>query len=245
MKRKNSLIPFVAGMLVMLALVGTVLPAVALSGKDITVYPGVNIFIDDQKLNPKDANGNPVEVFIYNGTTYLPVRAVSEALGQPVQWDGSTSSVYIGKHTGENPAVWLCDLDYYDKSHSWTSGNSEKDNLGEEHEHCLAVDWISSNDNSDPYRVYRLNGQYSQLTGSFFIQYGYRTQDCKATCSIYGDGEKLWSATLEHGTLPCDFSLDITGVLELKIVLSGEMVKGIALYHTEKQCTLGDVGLWT
>lgn len=71
----------------------------ASAGKNILVYPGISIYINDTKLNPTDANGKSVEVFTYNGTTYLPVRAISEALGQQVQWDGSTQSVYIGSHS--------------------------------------------------------------------------------------------------------------------------------------------------
>ena len=45
---------------------------------------GVKIVIDGQKLNPTDANGNTVEPIIYNGTTYLPVRAVANAFGKAV-----------------------------------------------------------------------------------------------------------------------------------------------------------------
>ena len=68
----------------------------ATTGRDITVYPGVSVFINGKKLVPTDVNGDPVEVFIYNGTTYLPARAVSGALKLSVQWDGETNSVYIG-----------------------------------------------------------------------------------------------------------------------------------------------------
>lgn len=57
-----------------------IVPSVAaMLQKQITVSTGVNIYVDDKKLNPVDANGNPVEVFIYNGTTYLPVRAIADA----------------------------------------------------------------------------------------------------------------------------------------------------------------------
>lgn len=91
MKHTKKTASFLSGMLTALLLVGMVTPALA-SGlsKRIEVSSGVSIYVDDVKLNPRDANGNPVEVFIYNGTTYLPVRAVSEALEVPVQWDGST-----------------------------------------------------------------------------------------------------------------------------------------------------------
>ena len=70
--------------------------ASALTQKNITVERGVTVYVDDQKLNPGDANGNSVEPMLYNGTTYLPIRAVSAALNVPIAWDGTTSSAYLG-----------------------------------------------------------------------------------------------------------------------------------------------------
>jgi len=96
------------------------------------VTTGVNIFIDDVKLNPKDVNGNPVEAFIYNGTTYLPVRAISEALNVAVFWDGKTRSVYLGKHDTDVPSIMLYDLDYFTTSdkYAFRKEKSVTDNLG-------------------------------------------------------------------------------------------------------------------
>jgi SLAP domain-containing protein len=70
----------------------------ALGSKTIQVSTGVNILIDGEKLEPKDANGNPVETFVYNGTTYLPVRAVSEAFGKLVSYDAQTQTVSIRRN---------------------------------------------------------------------------------------------------------------------------------------------------
>ena len=125
-------------MLTTLLLVSMITPALAAGlSKYIEVSTGVSVYVDDVKLDPRDANGNPVEVFIYNGTTYLPVRAVSNSLGIPIQWDGSTRSVYVGQHTGDKPAVWLANMDYF----SGTSGvkilESEDDNAGGTHYHCM------------------------------------------------------------------------------------------------------------
>ena len=85
-----------------------------MTNKTIQVATGVSLYINDQKLDPKDPNGNPVEPFILDGTTYLPFRAVSEALGVPIQWEGSTWSVYIGKHTSDKPAAWLKDISTFE-----------------------------------------------------------------------------------------------------------------------------------
>lgn len=52
-----------------------------------TADSGVNIFVNNSPLN--------LGGFIMNDTTYIPLRAVSEALGANVRWDGNTRSVYV------------------------------------------------------------------------------------------------------------------------------------------------------
>ena len=59
------------------------------------VYRDVKIVIDGIQITPRDVNGTFVEPFIYQGTTYLPVRAVTEALGEEVGWNQDTGAVSI------------------------------------------------------------------------------------------------------------------------------------------------------
>ena len=63
----------------------------------VITYSGIMIVVDNDILTPKDAKGNEVEPFISEGTTYLPVRALGEAVNKPVYWDGDESTVYIGE----------------------------------------------------------------------------------------------------------------------------------------------------
>ena len=64
--------------------------------KTITaVYNNIKIKINGTEIDPKDANGNKVEPFIYNGTTYLPIRAVGEAFGMKVDWDDTTNTALL------------------------------------------------------------------------------------------------------------------------------------------------------
>ena len=42
-------------------------------------YSDIKITLDGEELIPSDANGNYVEPFIIDGTTYLPVRGIASA----------------------------------------------------------------------------------------------------------------------------------------------------------------------
>lgn len=63
------------------------------------VYNNIKIMIDGTEYNTE------VEPFIYNGSTYLPVRAVANAFGKDVDWDAENSTVIIGSS----------DVDYLNK----------------------------------------------------------------------------------------------------------------------------------
>jgi peptidyl-prolyl cis-trans isomerase B (cyclophilin B) len=72
--------------------------------KDVT-YRDIKIVVDGNEITPTDANGNPVEPFIMDGTTYLPVRAVANAFGKEVGWDDTTNTVYLGTQLAESNNV--------------------------------------------------------------------------------------------------------------------------------------------
>lgn len=52
-------------------------------------FRDIKIIVDGKQLS------TPAEPFIYNGTTYLPVRAVGEAVGKEVVWDNDTKTVTL------------------------------------------------------------------------------------------------------------------------------------------------------
>lgn len=66
--------------------------------KTFTAYfDNIKVMVNGEEKNLKDTNGSDIEPFIVDGTTYLPVRAISELLGMPVNWDGNSKTVYIGE----------------------------------------------------------------------------------------------------------------------------------------------------
>ena len=60
------------------------------SNMDIPVsFNNIKLIIDGKELKTDK------EPFIYEGTTYLPIRAVGEAVGKTVSWDNNTQTAYL------------------------------------------------------------------------------------------------------------------------------------------------------
>jgi Copper amine oxidase N-terminal domain. len=117
MQKKANLVPtsekvkyLILGMAVMLiltCLAGVFLvPALAAQGmRQLDAnFNDIKIVIDGERITPKDATGKVVEPFIVDGTTYLPVRAMCEAIGYDVEWGATewTAFVYSSQGLGND-----------------------------------------------------------------------------------------------------------------------------------------------
>ena len=58
-------------------------------------YRNIRVSLDGDVLDLRNAIGEQVEPFMFGGTNYLPVRALAEALGLHVAWDGSQAMVVL------------------------------------------------------------------------------------------------------------------------------------------------------
>ncbi len=84
--------------LVMVLSFGLCVPALAVRVETAAVtYRAIKIVINDKEIVPCDEAGNTVEPFIMNstGTTYLPLRAIAQAFGLNVAWDGASNTVTL------------------------------------------------------------------------------------------------------------------------------------------------------
>ena len=81
-----------AALLLIMCLCAT---AFAASRRTIDVEDGVGLSINGAVFIPRDVTGRQVPVFLYSGTTYVPVRAISEALGLDVRFDSANRMVQL------------------------------------------------------------------------------------------------------------------------------------------------------
>ena len=91
---KDKLKGIVLGIVIGVMLVPTAFAAIGTVTKDLS-YDDIKISLNGKMIEPKDANGNKIEPFIIEGTTYLPVRAVGDALGLNVEWEATSKTVLL------------------------------------------------------------------------------------------------------------------------------------------------------
>ena len=240
---KKRLQGIIAGMLIGVMLTSGVVYAKQISETVELFYNNIKIYIDGREVVPKDANGNVVEPFIYNGTTYLPVRAVSNAFGKDVEWDGTTQSVYIGKKDNTKPDNYLDRIQYtdfkfgnsYDRFYkingtvtdymndTYTSGILLYNN----HDSVIEDD----KDNANILIDYPLNSQYRTLKGNIVLPknvdiagFERKNIDNERAVNVlfFGDGRLIHKATNVTKTMPFNFDINLSGINKLTVKITGD-----------------------
>jgi len=62
------------------------------------INPKINYILNRKKFVPKDMDGSEMNTIIYNGRSYVPLRAIAEALNVYVDWDAETSTIILGEN---------------------------------------------------------------------------------------------------------------------------------------------------
>jgi len=192
---------FVAGVLVTILLSGTVFAA-ASSSVMREVFYGVNVVVNGVPQNfPAD-----MQPFISDGRTYLPVRGIADALGIPVSWDGNTMTAYLGTSPQGEPLFAAVPA---------FEGNERRITtvtmLGE----SFPTAFSPSTQGTIFWNHRNLNGQFTTLTGTIGRVDGSGTR--ASSISFIGDGRVLASFVVDGNTHPTDISVDVSGVLILRI----------------------------
>ena len=205
-----------------LLLVGTAAAASAVTKKTIEAsYMDIKLVVDGVEVTPKDAAGKVVEPFMSEGTTYLPVRAVAEALGKEVSWDGDTKTVYIGKAPGAEEN-WMTKLPPYQSEYAKIYDGSDHresfDVAGVTQ--TLGVVFQDTNGWYQPMAMWNTNGQYSTM--NFTIGYMRYTGDnaSDVTVEVYLDGEYSTSYDFKYDAAPKTVSIPLNSAPNVKLLFT-------------------------
>ncbi len=213
---KNTLKGYLLGILTMAVLTG----GIAYAQSNLTTLydvmnEGVKIVVDGKELIPTDVTGKRVEPLIYQGTTYLPVRAVSTALNKAVYWDGPNCTVYLGEMDGklEYPTVTINDVDnigyrysYFDK----VGQNALKDNYGN------TYSYANYGDIPCTFQTL-LNMKYSRFKCTLYVPKGC-TSDKTTKILIKADGKIIYtSPEITKTSAPIPININIKGCNDFQI----------------------------
>lgn len=66
----------------------------------------ISVYVDNELVQLTDAAGANVYPFIQNGTTYVPLRGISETLDCDVVWDGNNNTILIYKEMQSDNSVF-------------------------------------------------------------------------------------------------------------------------------------------
>ncbi len=214
--------------LVLLALVLTLSVTVFARQATETIsvmYDNIKILIDGVEYTAKDANGNVIEPFIYNGTTYLPVRGIANAFDKNVDWEPQTSTVILGSKNYD----WLDQMGYanYETSAAhntltaWDTNQKADDGMKYDRGLKLKLYYDADENNDGTYSSYQnveylLNNNYKSFRGKLVcVDYNNKQS---AIIKIYGDGNLLYtSPPMSKGTKTVEFDIDISNYKVLKI----------------------------
>ncbi len=186
------------------------------------LYNNIKVYKDNVLCELKDANGTVVEPFIYNGTTYMPVRGTANLADMEVTWDGSTQSVYLwdelvpeGSFLMDVCPPYETGYDYED--YSGQSGKSFKMS-GQKFSNGFSLDYTGD------FALFNLDSKYSDIELTIGHIDGGGMID--RTVYFYVDGKLVKEVDVEAEGLPKNISIPVNYGLQLKILLCEDNYNG-------------------
>lgn len=204
-----------------LALVGALTLGAAATGNLETISAYLNktvtITMEGKEQILKDASGNRVYPITYNGSTYLPVRAISDLLGVPVDWDGSTRTVMLGKQEGKKGVELLTNFKTFSAVNAGQKHLEPKNMIQISGIDVLDYAWIKVEDWGGQTGSISFNtgGKYQYVTFKYY-------SGADTVLKVMGDDDYvLWETNVKGGELYKEATVPLEGFSQLKFYGEG------------------------
>jgi len=116
----------------------------------------ISFVLNGERWEPKDASGKAISPIIYEGTTYLPVRALAEALKIPIHYDASGPTIFIGAIPGAQAGIFTVPMEIDNVYVTTTRNPSETNVHGQQYSQVLKIDQYGD-------VVFTIGRKYKQL----------------------------------------------------------------------------------
>lgn len=201
---------YVLGLLTASILTGGVALAKSYTDYINVIYDNIKVYKDNVLCELKDGNGSVIEPFIYNGTTYMPVRGTANLADMEVTWDGNTKSVYLWDTLVPSGTSFVEVCPPYAGDYSLYKASNNRSFLmaGTKYSDGITLGW-------DDYALFNLNSKYQMLECT--VGHTEYHDDYETTVSFIVDGKVIKTVELEKEEMPKTVSIPLTYGLQLKI----------------------------
>lgn len=221
---KDKVKGLAAGLLIGTLITGSAAYAAGSSTKIEVVFQSVKYMFDGvQKVAPDNA-------IVYKGQMYAPVKFIAESSGKGFSYDSKNHTAWIGKKEGA--FKYLSDVNYarvnarneslidfnqnYQRNKITIADNTYQKGIN------FAYYPYDSN-SKQPSIEYNLNGNYKKLTAFVGVDDYTKNNVGSVTYRFIGDDNELLTVEdVRGGDNPKQVSVDVTGVLKLKIEVEFE-----------------------
>lgn len=204
-------------------LIGTLLTGGAVFAKTAmknieVMYDNIKVYKDNVLCELKDANGSVIEPFIYNGTTYMPVRGTANLADMEVTWDGNTKSVYLWDNMVPE-GTYLMEVCPPYETHEYDEylqQNGKSFSMsGTKYSNGFVLNYRGG------YAMFNLNSKYSNIEFTVGHVDGSGMEEDDQVLYFYVDGKLVKEVSVGSEDMPKTVSIPVNYGLQLK-VLKGE-----------------------
>ncbi len=218
--KKFNIKSFTLGVCLALVLTSTI----TVMAQTIDVFMGgIKVYWEGVEKTLRDSKGDKVEPILYNGTTYVPLRAMSNLMGKDVDWNQNEKAVYVGK----KPTMKTYSLEDMRKNINGSSRYYKPYEFDLKNEKINITDgaiklWGES-------ITYVLDNKFSSFKGKMVMPYTQVGEQGEATVTFYsvendGTANKIKSYHLKKTEDPIEFDVDLAGVTNFRIYASDRTV---------------------
>ena len=196
---------------------GAVLAKMATETIEVS-YSNIKVYKDNVLCELKDANGSTIEPFIYNGTTYMPVRGTASLADMQVTWDGATQSVYLWDNMVPNGTYLMevCPPYETNSCSQYLQQNGQSFQMsGMKYSNGFILEYEGG------YALFNLNSKYSNIEFTIGHVDGTDMDEEDYDLYFYVDGKLVKDINISSEGLPKTVSVPVNYGLQLKI-LRGE-----------------------
>lgn len=187
------------------------------------INPAINYTLDGEKFVPRDMDGSVMDTIIYNGRSYVPLRAIAEALDIAVDWEGSTSTIILGEREGKGQSLFSMNfraIGGYVDIQKTTESKFLTFTAGAQNVAFEEGIFFENTDTSQSYvangkLIFNTNKKYQKLYLKTFI---HKDTDSNVEIEIFGDNDvRIYSDTIAFGDIN-ELVVDVGGQDSIEIV---------------------------